>query len=326
MESSRNTMLKADQHVNGGTRLSGGSTDMPHSPRAEKSSRGTEKRSDRDFIFGKLIGEGSFSSVYLAKDIHTDQEYAVKVCDKEHINGNARWSTIIREKDVMNVLNDRWEASAPFFVKLSYAFQDVYLAKDIHTDQEYAVKVCDKEHIKRERKVEHIIREKDVMNVLNDRWEASAPFFVKLSYAFQDVNKLCILYFVMTFCKNGELLNLIQRVGNFNREGARFYTGELVRALEHLHSLRIIHRDLKPENILLDEGMHVKVTDFGCAKMLHQEDMEGADDRPRKKSSRDGPYVSPSSLISAVVLAFDMGAPAASYRWSRAYPPSGLMI
>ena len=46
----------------------------------------------------------------------------------------------------------------------------------------------------------------------------------------------------MTYCKSGELLTLIQRVGNFHREGARFYTGEMVRALEHLHSLRIIHR------------------------------------------------------------------------------------
>lgn len=229
-------MLRADQQYNGG-RLPGENTDMPRSPRGQKSSKGTsEKRSDRDFIFGKLIGEGSFSSVYLAKDIHTDIEHAVKVCDKEHI--------------------------------------------------------------RRERKVQQIIREKDVMNILNDRWEATAPFFVKLSYAFQDSSKL---YFVMTYCKNGELLNLIQRVGNFDREGARFYTAEMVRALEHLHALRIIHRDLKPENILLDEGMHIKITDFGCAKILTKEDVEaaGAEDRPRKNSFvGTAQYVSPELLSS----------------------------
>lgn len=34
------------------------------------------KRSAKDYIFGKLIGEGCYSTVFLAKDIHTGKEYA----------------------------------------------------------------------------------------------------------------------------------------------------------------------------------------------------------------------------------------------------------
>lgn len=37
------------------------------------------KRSANDFIFGKYIGEGSFSTVYLAREINTRREYASKL-------------------------------------------------------------------------------------------------------------------------------------------------------------------------------------------------------------------------------------------------------
>lgn len=40
-----------------------------------------KKRSSTDYIFGKVLGEGSFSTVYLAKDIHTNKEYASKSLD-----------------------------------------------------------------------------------------------------------------------------------------------------------------------------------------------------------------------------------------------------
>lgn len=37
--------------------------------------------------------------------------------------------------------------------------------------------------------------------------------------------------------------------------------------MEYLHSKGIIYRDLKPENILLTQEGHVKLADFGLAKI-----------------------------------------------------------
>lgn len=138
------------------------------------------------------------------------------------------------------------------------------MAKDIHTNKEYAIKVCEKHHILKEKKVEYVKREKEVLNLLCD----SKNFFVKLFCTFQDNDRL---YFVLTYAKNGELLPYINKVGSFDIECTKFYSAEILRGLEYLHGLNIIHRDLKPENILLDEKMHILITDFGSAKIIECE-------------------------------------------------------
>lgn len=66
--------------------------------------------------------------------------------------------------------------------------------------------------------------------------------------------------------RGGELFFHLQNEGKFSEARARFYTAEIVMAVEHLHKCGIVFRDLKPENILLEEDGHLKLTDFGLAK------------------------------------------------------------
>uniref|UniRef100_A0A7N8YEI5 3-phosphoinositide-dependent protein kinase 1 n=1 Tax=Mastacembelus armatus TaxID=205130 RepID=A0A7N8YEI5_9TELE len=139
------------------------------------------------------------------------------------------------------------------------SFSTVVLAREQVTGKEYAIKILEKRHIMKENKAQYVKRERDLMSNLDH------AFFVKLYFTFQDDEKL---YFGLSYAKNGELLKYIRKIGSFDETCTRFYSAEIVCALEYLHNKGIIHRDLKPENILLSEEMHIQITDFGTAKQL----------------------------------------------------------
>lgn len=71
----------------------------------------------------------------------------------------------------------------------------------------------------------------------------------------------------------------------------RFYTIQVLLAIEHLHNRNIIYRDLKPENILLDETGYLKLSEFTSATIL--------DNPSDRRSSIIGTpeYIAPEILI-----------------------------
>jgi hypothetical protein len=54
----------------------------------------------------------------------------------------------------------------------------------------------------------------------------------------------------------------------FTDETAKFYTSEILLAFQHLHDVNVVYRDLKPENLLITRTGHIKITDFGFAKIV----------------------------------------------------------
>lgn len=69
----------------------------------------------------------------------------------------------------------------------------------------------------------------------------------------------------MEYCPGGELFNLILKVRKLKEAQVRFYTAQIILAIEKLHSENIIYRDLKPENILIDKEGYIRVADFGLS-------------------------------------------------------------
>lgn len=140
------------------------------------------------------------------------------------------------------------------------SYSTVVFATDRQTLKEYAIKILDKRHIIKEKKVKYVNIEKDTLNRLTDH-----PGIVRLYYTFQDERSL---YFVLDLCKGGELLGVLKRMSTFDEECTRFYGAQILDTIDYMHKRGVIHRDLKPENVLLDHQMHVKITDFGTAKIL----------------------------------------------------------
>ncbi|UPK94540.1 hypothetical protein LCI18_005475 [Fusarium solani-melongenae] len=138
------------------------------------------------------------------------------------------------------------------------SFGKVMQVRKKDTARIYALKTIRKAHIISRSEVAHTLAERSVLAQINN------PFIVPLKFSFQSPEKL---YFVLAFVNGGELFHHLQKEHRFDVNRSRFYTAELLCALECLHGFNVIYRDLKPENILLDYQGHIALCDFGLCKL-----------------------------------------------------------
>ncbi|KAF4720805.1 Calcium calmodulin-dependent protein kinase kinase 2 [Perkinsus olseni] len=53
------------------------------------------------------------------------------------------------------------------------------------------------------------------------------------------------------------------------------YIVDVLQGLEFIHSRHVVHRDIKPENLLIDAQGRVRISDFGSARIVGEEDSMG---------------------------------------------------
>ena len=76
-------------------------------------------------------------------------------------------------------------------------------------------------------------------------------------------------YLVMEYVQGITLKELIHQKGRLPAATAAQICIRILSALQHAHSQGIIHRDIKPQNILVANDGHVKVSDFGIARIAN---------------------------------------------------------
>lgn len=138
----------------------------------------------------------------------------------------------------------------------------VFLVRDRLNGERLALKVIEKTSVyENDDAYRHALDERLVLEMACDH-----PFILNLRYAFQTASRL---YLVTEYCDGGDLFDYLKKRGKPFREAeGRRIAGEILLALEYIHSLGVVYRDLKLENVLLDLQGHVRIADFGLSKLL----------------------------------------------------------
>ena len=123
----------------------------------------------------------------------------------------------------------------------------------------YAIKILRKDQLANDNALKSILAERQILEQIDH------PFLIKLHWAFQSSKEL---FFVMDICTGGELFYHLVHQRAFSEKQAKFFMSEILLGFKYLHERDIVFRDIKPENILVDMDGHIRIADFGLAKII----------------------------------------------------------
>lgn len=147
----------------------------------------------------------------------------------------------------------------------------VWLARDGSTGKQLALKQIRKGRLASLKKRANVtasncqwLLEREALLACSDH-----PFVTSCLATFQDDASL---YFALELAPGGDLFSLLHlsEHGRLPEEQARFYTGCVALALQHIHDQGYLYCDVKLENVLLSPDGYAQLCDFGLAKKRPQ--------------------------------------------------------
>lgn len=149
------------------------------------------------------------------------------------------------------------------------SFGIVYLALDLHTSEQRAIKVLLPWAARNEQLRHRLRREARLAGRL------TGPHAVKIYEAGE--TEAGDVFIVMEYLRGEELSQVLSSQTPLSPERTLHIARQVLLALDEAHRLGVIHRDLKPSNVFLcpqDDGSEaVKVFDFGIAKVTGDGDL-----------------------------------------------------
>ena len=88
---------------------------------------------------------------------------------------------------------------------------------------------------------------------------------VKVSAVFDENNTI---YYVMDYIEGGSLNDKLKSIDPLPEAQIQRYLGQILDALEYVHTKGMMHLDIKPSNIMLDANDNVVLIDFGASKVF----------------------------------------------------------
>lgn len=142
-------------------------------------------------------------------------------------------------------------------------FGTVYKAKNIKTNNYFAIKVISKSLFQKNKLMRRQLK-RETMIMSQSRHE-------NLMFLHRSFETSRNYYLVLDFCEGGDLEKFISqhKIKYFSEPEAINVIRQIMHGFQELHRRNVMHRDLKLENIFIN-GSHVILGDFGTAKVVKE--------------------------------------------------------